>query len=290
MAIDILYDIAGSILYAVGIYTFALNANFAPGGISGLSLMINHFTRLPVGAVSLILNIPVIIVSYRFLGKLFLLCSLKTMVISALFMDLAFPNFPIYRGNPLLAALFCGIFSGAGLALIFMRNSSTGGTDFLILTLKKLYPHLSIGQISLVCDAAVILLGGLVFRNVDAVLYGIVATAACTIAIDKIMYGIGAGKLAIIITDYGMELARKIDEDTGRGSTLIKAIGTYSMGEKQVIICACSKSQVIKVRNAAHKIDPSALIIITESNEVFGEGFKPPELDAIQYAPSNKSG
>ena len=149
----------------------------------------------------------------------------------------------------------------------------------IIVTIKKLKPHFSMGQVTLMTDLVVIVLGGFVFGNIDAVLYGVISTYAASVIIDKIIYGAGSGKLAIIITTDGYATAKKIDEETGRGATLIKAIGTYSGIERHLILCACGKAEIFKVRNAAHAVDPNAFVMITEASEVFGEGFTPPELD-----------
>ncbi len=277
---DLGYDIVGSILYAAGIYTFATSAHFAPGGFSGLAILINHFVGLPIGVITVLLNLPIILVTYRVLGRTFLLKSVKTMIISAVFMDLVFPHFPIYAGEPLLAALYTGALSGAGLGLIYMRGSSTGGTDFLMMMIQKKHPHLSLGQISLVLDAVVILIGGLVFGGIDSVLHGVVATVVTTMVIDKLVYGAGSGKMAIIITDHGMEVANLISEETERGATLVEATGTFSGSSKQMLFCACNKREITKVRQSAYRIDPGALVMITSYDEAFGLGFKEPERSA----------
>ena len=275
---DIIYDICGGALLATGIYIFIKNANFAPGGVSGLAIIINHFSGLPIGVITLIINVPVIALTYRYLGRGFFLRSLKSMIISAFILDVVFPHFPAYTGEPLMSAIFAGLFTGIGLALIYMRDSSTGGSDFWVLAIRKRNPHLSIGQVNIASSALIIIFGGFVYENINAVLYGIITTIITSIMIDKILYGISSGKVLLIISDHGMEIAQLIEEMTGRGSTLIKAIGTYSKNEKNILICACNKSQVVKVRKAAHSVDALALVIITESNEVFGEGFK--EIDS----------
>lgn len=277
LAVDLIYDIVGSVLFSVGIYTFAKNSGFSTGGISGLGLMLNHLTGLPIGTITLLLNIPVIFLSYKMLGRSFLLKSLKTMVIQTAVLDLVLPHFPTYIGSQMLAAVFTGVLTGAGLVIIYMRGSSTGGTDFLILSLKKLLPHLSIGQFSMLVDGAILLLAGFVYGNIDATLYGLVATFACTQVIDKVMYGAGSEKLAFIITRNGMNTAAEISKELDRGSTLIKSIGTFSGEERDLLLCACSKSQIFKVRGMAHTADPGALVMITEVDEVYGEGFKPPQ-------------
>lgn len=288
--IDTLYYTGGSILYALALYTFALQANFAPGGISGLSIIINHYTGLPIGVLALALNVPIILVCTRVVGLSFLIKSLWTMLINTFFLDVVFPLLPTYTGNSLMAAMFTGVLLGAGLAIIYMRGSSTGGSDFLIMAVKKLNPHFSVGQISLALDAAVIVFGGFVFKNVDAVLYGIIASFACTIMMDYVLYGAGSGKLAIIITNRAARMAEAISAEVGRGSTAVKAIGTYTGEEREMLYCACSKSEIYKVRTAAHAVDANALIMITEASEVFGEGFVPPAIpgNEIPKPPEDK--
>ena len=166
---DTIYDIIGSILYGIGIYTFASNANFAPGGIAGVTIIIHHFLPwVPIGAGQLVINIPVAIICFKLLGKKFFIKSVRSMVISSFFLDFVMPQFPMYGGERLLAAIFAGVLSGAGLALIYMRGSSTGGTDFIIMAIRKKLPHMSIGSISLAIDGSVILAGGLIEPQASA--------------------------------------------------------------------------------------------------------------------------
>ena len=225
---DILYDVIGSFIFGLGVYTFALKGEFAPGGITGLALIINYITGLPIGIMSLVLNIPIILGTFRILGRKFFLKSLRTMVISSAIIDGILPFIPVYEGSRLLAAVFSGILMGGGLAVIYMRDSSTGGADFLIHAAKRKAPHFSFGQISLILDAAVILLGIPAFGDIDSVLYGMISAFALTIVMDKIMYGAGSGKLALIITDYGKEVAQAIDQSVERGATLVDVTGSYS--------------------------------------------------------------
>ncbi len=272
--IDLTYNITGSILYAAGIYTFAGNAGFAPGGVSGLALIADHLWGFPVGIVTLILNIPLVIISYRAVGKRLLLKSAVTMVISSLFLDLVFPLFPLYAGDRMIAALSSGAFIGAGMALFYIRGSSSGGIDFLALAIKKKRPHITIRVITLLIDLVVILLGWPVFGDVDAVLYGILATVVSTVVIDKILYGTGAGTLAIIITRKGKETADRISSMVGRGVTSLKAVGTYTGMGREVLLCACSKAEAYMVKSVVREIDEDTFFMFTEISEVFGEGFK----------------
>ena len=271
---DILYDISGSILYAAGIYTFAGNAGFAPGGVSGLALIMDHLWGFPVGTMTLLLNIPLVIISYGAVGRQLLIKSAVTMVISSLFLDVIFPMFPVYSGDRLIASVCSGAFLGAGMALFYLRGSSSGGIDFLALTIKKKRPHMTIGVITMLIDLVVILLGWPVFGDVDAVLYGVLATFVSTVVIDKILYGAGAGTLAIIITEKGKETAERISERAGRGVTSLRAVGAYTRTDREVLLCACSKAEAYLVKSAVQEADDKAFFMFTETSEVFGEGFK----------------
>ena len=271
---DLLYNISGSVLYAAGIYTFAGNAGFAPGGVSGLALIMDHLWGIPVGTMTLLLNIPLVVISYRAVGRRLLVKSAVTMVISSLFLDLVFPLFPMYSGDRLIASVCSGAFLGAGMALFYLRGSSSGGIDFLTFTIKKKKPHMTIGVITMLIDLVVILLGWPVFGDVDAVLYGVLATFVSTVVIDNILYGAGAGTRAVIITKNGKEPAARGSAQAGRGVTSLRAVGAYTRSEKEMLLCACSKAEAYLVKSAVQDVDENAFFMFVETSEVFGEGFK----------------
>ncbi len=272
---DLFLDALGSFFFAIGIYNFAAPANFAPGGVTGISIIINHFTKLPIGSLAFILNIPLILLSLRILGKDFLFRSLRTLAVNTLFLDLVSPQLPVYRGDPLLAALFAGALAGIGLAIIYQNKSSTGGSDLIIMSLRKRRPHMSLGQITLFVDGIIILAGGLVFKQIDALLYGFIYSATMILLIDKIMFGVVSGKLAMIISDHGEDIAKQIGRELERGATILQAEGAYSKEHRPMVMCACSRSQVPQVRKIVHQLDPHALMIVTSYDEVYGEGFLP---------------
>ena len=230
---------------------------------------------LPVGAGTILLNVPVAIFCYKFLGRTFFIKSVKSMVISSFLMDYIAPLLPVYEGSRLLAALCMGVLSGAGYALIFMRGSSTGGQDFISVAIKKVKPHVTLGMITFVLDVATIVLGSvLVFKDVDGFIYGVIVTYLMAIVMDRILYGIDEGKMTFIVTEHGEEVSKHIDAYSGRGSTILRGMGGYSKQEKDVVMCACNNKQMYAIKKMVHKIDPQAFTIIMESNEVVGEGFK----------------
>lgn len=275
--LDLLYDILGSILYAIGVYTFAVGADFAPGGVSGMAVIIHHFFKqVPIGTCILCINIPIILLCYRVMGKMFLIKSVKTMVISSFFLDAVFPHFPLYQSDPLLASIFSGVFMGMGLAFIYMRGSSTGGSDFFILSLNKLFPHRSIAQITMIADGSIVVLGGLLYGRIDALLMGVVATFASSRVIDAMLTGKQSGKMVTIITSKGQDTADTINKEVGRGSTIIPAAGTYTGEPRQILMCACSKNQISAIRKIAFRMDLHAIVTVGSYDEAFGEGFQDP--------------
>lgn len=273
---EILLDCIGSLFFAIGIYYFAKNADFAPGGITGVALIINYFFPwAKIGLVTNLLNIPLILLSYRYLGGSYLIRTARTLIISMIFMDYIVPLFGAYNGQPFVGSIYSGFFSGLGLAIIYNNKTCTGGSDLLIMTARKIKPQLSIGQITMIIDGSVVLAGWAVFGNLEAVLNGFVYTAVTTIVIDKVMYGFVSGKLAMIVSDQASTIAKEISAQLQRGSTRIMARGTYQDTDKDMLICACSRTQQVRVNEIVRKIDPAAFLIILEYNEVRGQGFLP---------------
>ena len=275
-ALDLAADVAGGALYSLGIYTFAAANTFTSGGVSGLAIVINYvFSFLPIGMLTLLLNIPLAIIAWRKLGIGMVLKTIKTVAIITVLTDLVFPLIPPYTGNTLLAALFCGASMGAGIALIFMRGSSTGGTDFLTLTLKQRWPHLNIGVIAFGLDTITLLVAAVVFRNVDSILYGAVSMFVGSRVIDTLLYGVDCGVVLMIVTDKADEISSAIDTRVERGSTHIPAYGSYSKAEKTVVMVAVRKNQMGPVKRIVREVDPAAFMTAIEAAEIMGEGFKP---------------
>ncbi len=272
---DLAADIIGGSLVAAGVYNFASAAEFPIAGINGIALIFYQLFGLPIGAMSLILNIPIALCTFRILGRRFFLRSLKSMLIASTLMDTAAPLFPLYEGDRLLAALCCGVLCGIGYALIFMRDSSTGGADFITLSIRARHPHLSIGNIMFVLDVIVILLGTLlVSRNMESLIYGVIISWLLSTVMDKLMYGISQGKVALIVTKDGPGICRAISQRFHRGSTLLKGNGGYTRQRRDVVLCACNKKQMYGIRRLIKETDPSSFLVIMESSDVVGEGFQ----------------
>ena len=276
LAIDVLFDIIGCALYGAGMYNFAVASNFAPGGVSGLAIIVNKLTNgfVPIGLGTILINIPIVLICFKALGLRFFFRSAKTIIISAIIVDYIAPMLPLYQGEPILAAIFGGILAGAGLACIYMRDSSTGGSDFVIMAIRKKNPQLSLGLISLAVDGVVIIIGGIVYGTIDAALYGLVMTIAYSLIIDKIMYGNDSRKLMTIISSKGQEISDGINAEIERGVTILNGKGAYTGADRNVLLCACSKTEVFKIKRIAHRVDDRSFVMVSSIDACYGEGFK----------------
>ena len=270
---DIIFELIGSILTAAAIYNFAASSEFLMTGFAGISLILYRLFGIPMGASSIFLNIPVALLCWKLIGRKFLLKSLRCMIVSSIILDYIAPLFPTYEGDKMLAAIATGMLGGLGYAMIYTRNSSTGGSDFIVMAIKSKRPHLQIGSLIFAIDFSIILIGAFIFKDIDGVIYGLIINTCYAVVANKLMYGLNAGKLAFIITEKGKEMCDAIDTACGRGSTILTAKGGYQLDDKQVVMVACSNKEMIHVEKTAKSVDPTQFMIIMESNEVHGEGF-----------------
>ena len=272
---DLAYDLVGSVLYAAGIVCFVNPANMAPGGMSGVAILLNYLWGLPIGTMTIVLNIPLLILSYIFLGKSLTWKTVKSLVISSLMVDLVMARYaPVYAGDRMIGGVFGGVLMGAGLAIIFLRGSTTGGTDIISFLVKKWYPHVPIGRMIMVVDCIIIGVSVLVFGNLESALYGLISLYCCSMVIDRIIYGLDKGSMVMVVSEKNDEIAAQIMDELERGGTLLKGQGAYTGTDRDVLMCAVRKQQFARVRAIIYEKDPNAFVIVSETSEVLGEGFK----------------
>ena len=188
--LDILTDLAGGLLLSIAIYSFAVPADFPMTGVSGVALIFYQLFGLPVGVMTVALNIPIILCCYK---------TLKSTLITSAVMDLVGPRLPLYQGDLILAAICAGVLLGIGYAIIFMRGSSTGGFDFIMMAIKYYRPHLSLGKIAFAMDTLVIVTGGFLIGSGNAIIYGLLLNYLYSAVLDKVIYGTSSGKLTLMI-------------------------------------------------------------------------------------------
>jgi uncharacterized membrane-anchored protein YitT (DUF2179 family) len=181
-----------------------------------------------------------------------------------------------YEGETILAALYGGILMGTGIALIFMRASTTGGTDIIARLIQQKLPGVPVGRLLLLVDGFVLLTAAIAYRTVESALYAVIAIFVSSRAIDSLLYGLDMRKVLMIVTSYECweEIVGQIGEEVGRGSTLLEAKGSYSKTGRPVLLCAVRRGQVFEVKRIVYQNDPGAFVIALEASEVIGEGFK----------------
>ncbi len=267
-------DILGSLSLAAGIYCFARRVDIAPGGLSGISLMINHVCGLPVGLITFIMNIPILIIAYKLIGREFTLRTLRTIVISTIMIDVVAPAvFPQYSGDRLLGSIFAGIFMGAGLGVIFMNGSTTAGTDIISYLIEQKFPHIQIGKALLGVDGVILFSSALVFGNFESVLFGTVALFCQMKLINGLVYGVDKGRQVMVMSEKNNVIAKRIMHEIHRGSTLLHASGAYSGKERDMLLCVVRPQEYHRIRDIINEEDPSAFIIVSEADRIMGEGF-----------------
>lgn len=276
--VNLLLEVLGCFISAAGIYSFAVAAEVPVTGVAGICAILYRLFGLPMGLSNVIINIPIIIFSYKLLGRSFLLRSLRCMILFAVFTDYLLPVLPIYTGDRLLATICGGVVGGIGDALIYMQNSSTGGLDFITMAIKAKHPHMPFGNLTFGAALAVILLNGAVFQDVDSIIYGLLFNFIVAAVINKMMFGFSSSMLALIVTDDGKAACGEIDRVADRGSTILQGRGGYAGQPKDVVLCACSNKQLYEIEQAMRELDPGCFIIMLQSNEVQGEGFRRLEL------------
>lgn len=259
-------------------YSFAVAAEVPITGIAGICTIFYRLFGAPIGVTNILLNIPIVLVCYRLLGKEFFLRSVRCMFFFAFFSDYVLPLLPVYTGNRMLATICAGVVSGIGDALIYMQNSSTGGMDFITMAIKVRHPHMPFGNLTFASALAVIFANGIVFQDVDSIIYGLILNFLASHIINKMMFGFNSCMLAMIVTEDGSAVCAEIERAVDRGTTILKGYGGWKQDDKDVVLCACTNKQLYVIEKAIKKLDPHSFIIMLQSNEVHGEGFRHLEL------------
>ncbi len=277
----IIATIAGSALFAVGFAVFLQPNDVNSGGISGLAMVIVELLGFgKVGTVSILINLPLFILGGLKIGKRFFAGSLLGMVLSSAMID-ALAVFPMPQTEPLIGALYGGVVCGLGLGVVFVSGTSTGGSDILVRLLKLRYRNVPIGQISMTFDIVVVVLTGLVFRDMGNALYTGVTVFLCGKIIDAVVYRFDYSKVVLIISPQYEAIAHSIGVKLDRGATFLHGEGSYSHRETKVVLAAVKKQQIAELKELVMELDPKAFLIVQEAHQVLGDGFSRYSRDAL---------
>ena len=270
--------IASSVIYAIAYNMFLVPGSVFVGGVGGIATVLNIKFGLPTGVVIIALNVPLVIgfiIAYGWRS------SIKTMIgvlLTSVFVDVsaAMKIFPpaFDASDKILNALFGGISLGAALGLLFWRGYTTGGTDIAALLLKTKIKMISTSNLILMCDGAVIIFAAIMTHDWLTILYSFLAVFMMTVTLGLVTGGFDKGSLIYIFSEKTEEIADAISKTLDRGVTLLDGMGWYTKREQKIILCALKKTELYKVKLIAKTIDPRSFIIVSESDETIGEGFK----------------
>ena len=271
--IEIILTIIGSSIMAIGVSLFLLPNQLSSGGIAGIATITYYLLKIPMGTMILIINIPLFLFSFFKIGKSFFIKSLIGTISLSYFIDL-FDQFEQLTQDRLLACIYGGILMGLGTAILLKANSSTGGSDLISFITKEYKPNIRVSNVITLIDIGIIALNMIFFREIEIGLYSAIAIYLMGKMIDILFEGIDFTKLLLIISNHTEEIAKEIGEKVQRGATGIYGKGMYTNEDKLILMCAASRGDVNRIKLITKKIDPKSFIIITNSREVVGLGFK----------------
>lgn len=262
--------VVGCVIGGASFPMFLTPCQIAPGGLSGVAMIINHFTAWPVGVTSLVLNVPLFIVGYRSMGRVFAFRSLVATILFSLSIDVV--KLPPVTEDPMLGTIFGGVILGAGLGLILRGGATTGGTDMAARVVHRYLPVISVGMFLFLIDCLVVVAAGFCFDVMKA-LYALICIFLCGKVVDMVMLGLSKNKACFVITDEWEKISRRLLDEMERGVTHLSARGAYTGKERPVVLCVLPPQEVSRLKEIVRQEDERAFMFITEAHEALGEGF-----------------
>lgn len=270
---DYLIITVASAIYAVTVSLFLDPNSLAPGGVTGIAIILNRIIGLETGTWMLIINIPILLIGIWKFGWKFIFSTLYCTVATSFFTNLLTPYGPVTR-DPLLATLVGASLLAVSIGMVFKAGATTGGTDIIIKLLRLQFPHLRTGSLFLLTDAIIVAASAVVFQNLDTALYAGVVVFINSVLLDLVLYGRDGAKMFFIVSDCHEAITRRLMEELDVGATYISGSGAYTGVEKKVILCVVKKPLSPKLEEIVRQEDPGSFMIITSASEIYGEGYK----------------
>lgn len=265
--------VVGAALYAAGFQFFLYPNSIIVGGVSGIAMIINYLADLPVGIMTIVLNIPLFIIAWKHFGTGFIIGSAVGMALSSVLIDI----FALWQISPtddmLLACIIGGAVKGLGLGFVYYAGATTGGADIVAKFLRMRFPYINLGTIVWLTDFAVIVVFATIFNKVEAAMYAVIAMFVVSKVIDLVLYGIDNSNVCYIISEKSEEITSRITDTLHRGVTILEGEGAYSHQSKQVLLCVVKRTQISEIRKMIRNVDEHAFFIVTDAKNVFGQGF-----------------
>lgn len=263
----------GAVLMGVALSVFMVPFKIAPGGVSGIATVLHYLTGLRMSVLIPLINIPIFIIGIIRLERDFLVKSVFGTVVLSIATETA-AILPPPTSDPLISAVFGGAVMGIGISAVLSRGGTTGGTDILVLVIRRSFSEVSVGRLYLLIDGAVIAMAGLAFSSGEVIFYSAVSLVVSTYMTDAAFEGLNLARLVYIISDSNREICDRIYAELKRGVTGLNSVSMYSGRSGRILMCVIRKGQLSKLKKIIQDIDKDAFVIICDAKEVMGSGFK----------------
>ncbi len=270
---NILQIALGTMIYAVGIGIFLDPNKLAPGGVMGIGVILSHTIGLGAGSWYFILNVPILILGWYNFGGRMIIATVYAVICNSLFTNF-FSRIHTQPVDLFPATMAGSVLAGVGLGLVLKAGATTGGMDIVVKILRRKYKYIKTGTLFLILDLAVVVASGFVFKNINNVMYAFLAVIVTGKVLDYVLYGADEARMILIVSDRSDELVKRILEELDVGATLLKGSGAYTKQNKEMILCVVKKRQAPDLEELVKEEDPHAFMILTNADEIYGEGYK----------------
>ncbi|MGI6463179.1 MAG: YitT family protein [Candidatus Scatomorpha sp.] len=266
---------AGSLFYAAGFQIFLYRNDIITGGVTGIAMIINLISHLPVGILVIIMNIPLFIMARMSFGRRSTIASLICMTVSSLMID-AIALYSIDLGNVdmMVSSIYGGLLMGIGLGVVYLTGATTGGVDIMAKFLRSKWQHINLGTIILILDIVVIVVFAISFKKVESALYALIAMFINATVVDVVLYGLKSSKACYIISEKSDTIKQRLLDELDRGVTVLHGEGGYTGERKDILLCTINKRQISQVRSIIKQEDSAAFVMVSDVRDVFGDGFE----------------
>ena len=277
---DYIFITLGSVIFAVGISLFLDPNSLAPGGVSGIAIIINHFTQplnigfINVGIIIVIINIPIMILGVVKFGFRFLFSTIYAVAVSSAAMEVLSRTVGAVTDDKLLAAVAGGALQAIGIGMVFRAGATTGGTDIIVRLLRLKFRYLKTGTLFLFIDGIIITVSGIVFRDLNIALYAALSLTVYMAVFNAVLYGGDSARLVYIISGAKEKIAERIMNELDAGATVLEGKGAYTGQKKEVLMIVLRMRSLPEARDIVREEDKNAFMIVSRATSVFGEGFK----------------
>lgn len=263
----------GAVLYAIGVSLFLDPNSLAPGGVTGIAIILNRITDVETGTWILLINIPILLVGLWKFGMKFLISTIYCTGLISILTN-AMSRYEPITGDRFLACIVGGTLLAVGIGLVFKAKATTGGTDIIVKLLRLKFPHMKTGGLFLLIDAFIVAGSAFLLKDLEVALYAGICVFLISQVLDFVLYGRDEAKLIYIISDCHEQIAKRLLDQLSVGVTYVEGIGAYSGKGKKVIMCAVKKSMAPKTEDVVREEDPQAFMIVTSATEIYGQGYK----------------